>query len=38
MYFLPCPAEIGDVIQQFRLDAVQLAMRKTEIYPQTQWT
>jgi len=26
MYFLPRPAKIGDVIQQFRLDAVQLAI------------
>jgi hypothetical protein len=36
MYLLPCPAKLGDVIQQLRLNVVQLAIWKTEIYPQTQ--
>jgi len=36
MYLLPCPAQFGDVIQQLRLNVVQLVICKTEICPQTQ--
>jgi hypothetical protein len=36
MYFLPCRAKFGDVVQQLRLNVAQLAISKTEIHPQTQ--
>jgi hypothetical protein len=37
MYFLPCLAQFGDVIQQLCLNVAQLVICKTEICPQTHW-
>jgi hypothetical protein len=37
MNLLPCHAKFGDVIQQLRLNVMQLVICKTEICPQTQW-
>jgi hypothetical protein len=38
MYFLPCLTKFGNVIEQLRLNVAQLAICKTEICPQAQWT